>query len=215
MKAVGTRALAKAAVIVLPIIAGSIWAARNGWDVDGLQAMLQHNPAAPFLFLGLHLVFSLFFLPRAIMTMAAGAIFGLWWGMLWATVGCLGGAIAGFLVARYLAQAIVDPAEWPRFDAVMKRVEAGGWRSVMMLRLIPVMPHSLGNYLLGMTRLPLGAYSLGSLLGQTPMTIALVEFGAAGTQLATGRPNWLQPTLLGLAILALTTFLPRLLAKRA
>ena len=214
MKRSWTRVFMRLFIVALLIAGGSAWVARSGIGVEALQALLQHHPAAPLLFLALHVVFSLLFLPRAIMAMAAGAMFGLWWGLVWASMGSLVGALGGFLLARHLSRGLVDAAEQTRFGNVLERVERGGWRTVAMLRLIPVMPHSLANYLLGLTSLPVGVYALGSLLGQLPMTIAFVQFGAAGTQLMTGRPDWLQPTLLGVAMLALVTILPKLIAKR-
>ena len=208
-----TRILPRAAVAGL-LIGASMWAVRSGVDVEGLRALLQNHPAAPLLFLALHAVFSLLFLPRAVMAMLAGLIFGMWWGLLWAAAGSLVGALGGFLLARYLAGGLVNGAERTRFGHLLQRVERGGWRTVAMLRLIPVMPHSLANYLLGLTSLPVGAYALGSLVGQLPMTIAFVQFGTAGTQLMTGQPEWLLPTLSGIAILALSVVLPKLIAKR-
>ena len=73
-----------------------------------------------------------------------------------------------------------------------------------LLRLIPIMPHSLSNYALGLTRIPLGTYAFGSLIGQLPMTIVYVDLGAAGEQLMRGGAGWLEPTLIGLAMLAVT-----------
>ena len=83
-----------------------------------------------------------------------------------------------------------------------------------MLRLIPVMPHSVANYALGLTRLSLGAYTLGSLLGQLPMTIAYVDLGAAGGRLMLGGARWLEPTLIGLAALTLSLLLPVIAWRR-
>lgn len=214
MKPSATRVLIRLCAVVLLVAGGSAWVARSGIGVEGLQGLLQHHPLAPVLFLALHVVFSLLFLPRAIMAMAAGAMFGLWWGLVWAAAGSLVGALSGFFLARCLSNGLLSAAEQTRFGAILQRVERGGWRTVAMLRLIPVMPHSLANYMLGLTSLPVGAYALGSLLGQLPMTIAFVQFGAAGTQLVTGRPEWIQPTLAGIAILALSTILPKLVSKR-
>jgi uncharacterized membrane protein YdjX (TVP38/TMEM64 family) len=84
------------------------------------------------------------------------------------------------------------------------RIERGGWRAVALVRLIPVMPHSLANYALGLTRIPLGTYTFGSLIGQLPMTIVYVDLGVAGEQLMLGDAGWLEPTLIGLAMLAVT-----------
>ena len=105
------------------------------------------------------------------------------------------GAVAGFLLARYVNAGLIDPESMPRLGPILQRAEAGGWRAVAALRLIPVLPHSVGNYALGLTRLPLGAYALGSLLGQLPMTIAYVDFGAAGGKIWSGASGWLAPTL--------------------
>jgi uncharacterized membrane protein YdjX (TVP38/TMEM64 family) len=78
-----------------------------------------------------------------------------------------------------------------------------------MLRLIPVIPHSFSNYALGLTRLSLGGYALGSLLGQLPMTIAYVSFGAAGGRAVAGGQDWLLPAIVGAIALAASILLPR------
>ena len=78
------------------------------------------------------------------------------------------------------------------------------------LRLIPVVPHSLANYALGLTKLPVGPYALGSLLGQLPLTVAYVDFGAAGGRLMAGQANWLGPIAVGILALGLSILLPRL-----
>jgi hypothetical protein len=98
----------------------------------------------------------------------------------------------------------------PRLGPVLLRAERGGWRAVAALRLVPVIPHSLANYALGLTRLRIGPYALGSLLGQLPMTVAYADFGAAGSSALAGKAGWLAPTLIGLAALALSLALPRL-----
>jgi uncharacterized membrane protein YdjX (TVP38/TMEM64 family) len=77
-----------------------------------------------------------------------------------------------------------------------------------------VLPHSLANYALGLTRLPVGAYALGSLLGQLPMTVAYVDFGAAGGSALSGKASWVEPTLIGLGALAVSILLPRLVRRR-
>jgi uncharacterized membrane protein YdjX (TVP38/TMEM64 family) len=77
-----------------------------------------------------------------------------------------------------------------------------------------MLPHPLTNYGLGLTRLSLGDYTLGTLLGQIPMTVAYVEFGAAGNEVLSGGANWVLPTIIGAVVLAISIFLPRLLRRR-
>jgi len=93
--------------------------------------------------------------------------------------------------------------------------ERGGWRAVAVLRLIPIVPHSVANYGLGLTRLSLGAYAVGSFLGQLPLTIAYADFGAAGERLMLGGANWVEPTLIGLAGLSLSLLIPAIARRSA
>ena len=204
---------ARVAIVALVVAGASLAAARGGLDAEHLQVLLQQNRLAPLLFLGLHVVFSLLFLPRAAMAIVAGLIFGFWMGLFWATAGCTLGGLVGFLLARYLRYGTPPAAERSRFRTLLSRVERGGWRAVMMVRLVPVIPHSLTNYLLGLSTVPLESFLVGSLVGQLPMTVAFVQFGAAGTRLMAGRPDWVHPTLIGLGILALSALLPRLIGK--
>ena len=86
---------------------------------------------------------------------------------------------------------------------------------VAVLRLILVMPHSVANYGLGLTKLSLGSYALGSLLGQLPLTIVYVDLGAAGERLMVGGASWVEPTLIGLAALSLSLLIPAIARRRA
>lgn len=209
------RTLARFLAVLGPIAAGSVWVARSGIGPAELQELIRHHPAAPAMFLLIHIAVSLLFLPRTMMAMVAGAIFGAGWGVVWAALGSVLGAVAGFLLSRCVAGGFADAGVMARFADVLGRVERGGWRAVAMLRLVPVIPHSAANYALGLTRLPLGAYALGSLVGQLPMTVAFVEFGAAGNGVLSGKPDWLLPTAAGVAMLALSVLLPKLAARRA
>jgi uncharacterized membrane protein YdjX (TVP38/TMEM64 family) len=184
------------------------WRWREALDPTAITALIERYPLAPLGFLALHIVASLVFIPRTLLAIVAGLLFGLWWGVLWAEIGSVVGATAGFLVARYINSGLVNVERSRHIRPVLQRVERGGWRAVALLRLIPIMPHSLANYGLGLTRLPLAAYVLGSLIGQLPMTIAYVDLGAAGGQLVLGRGGWLEPTLIGLAALSLSLAIP-------
>jgi uncharacterized membrane protein YdjX (TVP38/TMEM64 family) len=199
-------------VVLLALAAGALYALHHrhtALDPLALSGKLVLSPAAPLLFLALHISASLLFIPRTVLAMAAGLVFGLGWGLVWATAGSVLGAVAGFAIARYVNGGLVDLESMPRFGPILRRAEDGGWRSVAALRLIPVVPHSLANYALGVTRLPIGQYALGSLLGQLPMTVAYVELGTAGGRMWAGTTGWLMPTLVGIAALLASFLLPR------
>lgn len=190
------------------------WSGRASLDPAEIVAAIGRYPAAPLVFLAVHIAGSLLFVPRTVLAITAGLLFGVGSGIVWAAIGSVTGAVAGFLVARYLNAGLVDLSRSDAIRPILERVERGGWRAVAGLRLIPVIPHSLGNYALGLTRLPLGAYALGSLLGQLPMTIACVDFGAAGEQVMLGTAGWLMPTVIGLAALGVSLAIPAVVRLR-
>jgi uncharacterized membrane protein YdjX (TVP38/TMEM64 family) len=198
------------AVLGVGIVAAWHW--RGVFDPAALTALIDNSPAAPLVFIVLHIVASLVFVPRTLMALGAGLVFGMWWGALWAALGSLLGAIAGFLLARYLGGGLAGRAGWRRAAALLERAEAGGWRMVAILRLVPVIPHSLTNFALGLTGVRLGAYVLGSFLGQLPLTIAYADLGAAGGRALLGGGDWpnavLWPTLIGVSALALSLVFP-------
>lgn len=186
------------------------WYERAILDPMAIRNAIAGYPAAPLIFLAMQVVASLLFIPRALLAGAAGLLFGAWWGLFWAALGALLGAIAGFLVARYINSGWLDLESLPRVGPALLKAERGGWRAVAALRLIPVIPHSLSNYALGLTRIALRPYVVGSLLGQLPMTIAYVDLAAAGSRLASGRVDWVMPVVIGAAALLVSIVLPQL-----
>jgi uncharacterized membrane protein YdjX (TVP38/TMEM64 family) len=202
-------------LVAAAVIAGiaATWHWREVFDPLALTTLIRGSTVAPLVFIGLHIAASLTFLPRTLLGIAAGIVFGLWWGLLWASLGGVIGAVIGFMIARYIHAGLFERVRWTRLTALLARAERGGWRAVTLIRLVPVIPHSLTNYALGLTRVRLGDYALGSLLGQLPTTIAAVDLGAAGERAMRGSGNWLMPTLIGLGALALTMLIP-LFARR-
>ncbi|MGH6968006.1 MAG: TVP38/TMEM64 family protein [Stellaceae bacterium] len=196
-------------LLLLAIGLAVAWHERAALDPVALRNDIAAYPAAPLVFLVLQMVASLLFIPRTLLAVAAGLLFGAWWGVFWAALGGTLGAIAGFLVARYVNSGWLDLESLPRFGPVLLKAERGGWRAVTALRLIPVIPHSLSNYALGLTRIDLGPYTVGSFLGQLPMTIAYVDLAAAGGRIAGGHADWIVPIVIGAVALLVSIVLPR------
>jgi uncharacterized membrane protein YdjX (TVP38/TMEM64 family) len=196
-------------LIAIGAVAAWRWSAHL--DPISLTAALARYPATPLGFLIVHIAASLLFIPRMPLAIVAGLLFSAGWGVVWASCGSIAGAMAGFLLARYVNAGLIDPG---RFRLIGMQIEQGGWRGVTILRLVPIVPHSLANYGLGLTRLPLGAYAFGSLLGQLPMTIAYVNLGAAGEGLMLGRVGWITPTLIGSGMLILSLLIPAIVRRQ-
>ncbi len=117
-----------------------------------------------------------------ILTLAAGALFGFWWGMLLAMVSASAGGLAGFLVARYLFHSAVER----RFGAKLAPIHAGlreeGAFYLFALRMVPVFPQWLVNLLMSLTSMRAFTFWWVSALGMVPLEAAYVF---AGTRVAT------------------------------
>lgn len=162
--------------------------------------------------------------PGSLLTLAAGAIFGLWAGTLWVLLGATLGASGAFLVARYLAREAVERRVLadPRFAAIDRAIAEQGRRVVFLLRLSPAVPFTLLNYLLGLTRVRFVDF-LAASLGMLPGTMLYVYAGQVAGQLAAtaggaspprGTGYWVVLALGLLATVAVTVLVTRA-ARRA
>ncbi|HEY0028153.1 MAG TPA: FAD-dependent oxidoreductase [Allosphingosinicella sp.] len=132
----------------------------------------------------------------AILTLAAGAIFGLWEGTLVASLASVAGASLAFLSSRYLLRDWVKARFGARTGAIDRGVEQDGAFYLLTLRLIPLFPFFLINLAMGLTAMRLVRYALVSMVGMLPGTFVFVN---AGTQLARiqSTRDILSPALLG------------------
>lgn len=140
--------------------------------------------AAPLVFGAVYALAVVLLVPGSALTLAAGALFGPVWGLVAASLGSTMGASAAFLVARYAGRdRFVQMLErHPRFRAVDSAISDGGWKVVAMLRLTPVVPFSISNYLFGLTAIRFVPYVLASWLFMLPGGFMYVYFGHVGRE---------------------------------
>jgi uncharacterized membrane protein YdjX (TVP38/TMEM64 family) len=125
------------------------------------------------------------FVPGSLLTLAAGAIFGLARGTAYVLVAATLGATGAFLVARHLVRPWVERrmARNPRFDAIDRAIASQGRRIVFLLRLSPAFPFTLLNYALGVTRVRFADYVVAS-VGMLPGTLLYVYYGKLAGEVA-------------------------------
>ncbi|KAJ0024394.1 hypothetical protein Pint_07616 [Pistacia integerrima] len=121
-------------------------------------------------------------IPAIPLTMSAGLLFGSVIGTIIVSISGTVAASVAFLIARYFArERILKLVEGnKKFLAIDKAIGENGFRVVTLLRLSPLLPFSLGNYLYGLTSVKFVPYVLGSWLGMLPGTWAYVSAGAFG-----------------------------------
>jgi len=185
--AIAVGALAVIAVLLLTRGQAADWLASFTAFVKGLGIW------APIVFIGGYALFVAALIPGSVLTIAAGAIFGLTAGTAYAFCGAALGSIGGFLIARYAARGWVERRiEFDeRFIAIDRAVAASGFKITFLLRLSPVFPFSMLNYALGLTRVSLRDYALAS-FGMLPGTLLYVYYGKLAGDVAaaaTGAPE--------------------------
>lgn len=178
----------------------------------------------PLVFVLFYIMACVLLLPGSILTLGAGAVFGVIKGTLIVSIASTAGATCAFLVGRYLARDWVGAhiAGNDRFKAIDEAVGAEGWKVVGLTRLSPIFPFNLLNYAFGLTRVRLQDYVLASWIGMLPGTVLYVYIGSLAGDLAVlgsaersrGIAEWVLYGVGLLATLGVTFFVTRL-AKRA
>ncbi len=135
-----------------------------------------------------------------IITLAGGAIFGLWQGLLIVSFASTVGATLAFLASRFLLRDWVEARFGQRLADIHLGVDREGGFYLFTLRLIPVVPFFLINLLMGLTRMKVWTYYWVSQIGMLAGTAVYVN---AGTQLAQleSLQGILSPALLGSFVL--------------
>ena len=139
-------------------------------------------------------------IPASVVSIAAGLTWGLGVGFLLVYSGALLGATLAFVIGRALGREAIERftgARVARVDEVLRR---RGLATLIVVRLLPILPFSVINYMAGLTAVRPRDYAIGTMVGIVPGTIAYVAVGAFGTTL--GWPFFLAVGALALLSIA-------------
>ena len=183
---------------------------------SALDWIAKLGPWGPVIFVGLYVVATVLFVPGSVLTLGAGAVFGVALGSVYVSISATLGATAAFLVGRYLARdTIARKIERnEKFASIDRAVADEGWKIVLLTRLSPIFPFTLLNYAFGLTRVKLSQYVLASWIGMIPGTVmyvylgSLVNVGAGHRKRTTG--EWILYAVGLLATVIVTVFVTRL-----
>ncbi len=195
-------AMALVALVALGRLAGGHLEAFASW-VEGLGFW------GPAVFMIGYVAAVVAFVPASLLSLGAGAIFGIVHGVLYVFVAASVGACLAFLVSRHLARSAIERRlEGNRkFAAIDRAIAAEGRKIVFLLRLTPAIPFNLLNYALGLTRIGLSDYAIAC-IGMLPGTLLYVYSGKLAGDVATlaGNPalarGWGYYGLLALGLIA-------------
>ena len=133
-------------------------------------------------------------IPGSVLTLGAGFAYGVVLGTTVVWVAANLTAVVAFILGRTLARDAIAARVGanPRFAAIDRAIGREGLKIVLLVRLSPIFPFTLLNYALGLTRVAVRDYVVGSLIGMLPGTLMYVYLGSlvtSLTELAAGRPS--------------------------
>ncbi|GJD08118.1 TVP38/TMEM64 family membrane protein [Galdieria sulphuraria] len=188
-------------IVVILFILGIAGVSLNKYFQEGnLQPLIDwiesFGPLASAVYGALYFLLEVVCLPAFPLTVAAGYLFGFWKGLV--TVSLAGTCASGvsFLLSRYTLRSIVQNVSkrYERFQTIDSAISRQGFRIVFLLRLSPILPFAISNYLYGLTSIPIGPYILASWLGRS-VTLSM----NSGIEL---HSEWFQqPLMIGAGIL--------------
>ena len=209
------------------LYAASRFLPADEWITEFTEWVRGQGTAGLFIFAGGYVLGTLLFIPGSLLTLAASVLFGFWQAVALVWLSATIGAALAFLTARYAARnAVTRLAERNRrFRELDSVIGEQGWKIVLLLRLSPVIPFNLSNYVYGLTKIKFWPYVLASFAGMLPGTLLYVYLGHIGKKTLVGSDstrsapeNLLLATGLA-ATIAVTVYLARLarqaLAKAA
>lgn len=163
---------------------------------------------APLLFIAAYVLATILSLPGPLLTITGGMLFGAAWATGYSLLGAIVGGVLAFLIARYLARDWFEQRIGPRLGPIKRGVDDEGWRFVLVIRLLPVLPYAVLNYGFGLTRIRLTPYTLASIVGMLPATFVYSYIGDVGLRVLEGERGSLYAILFAIGAFVALIFLP-------
>jgi uncharacterized membrane protein YdjX (TVP38/TMEM64 family) len=169
-----------------------------GPDKDTLLAVATSSSAAPAAAVIGSALLVAALVPRTLLALAGGALFGTMLGAIYVLVGITTGAALAFCVGRLLGRGFVSTRLRGRVAIIEAAVARRGVWAVVVCRLIPIVPFAISNYAFGTTSVRPRQMIAGTMLGALPATVAYAALGSATMQ-----GDWLGAKVAGGCVLAL------------
>lgn len=183
--------------------------------IESLQVRIMSlGPTGFVVFAAVYVMVTLVIGPTALLTASAGLLWGLGVGLMVAVGSATLAAVVALLVGRFAARSRVQEfvARDRRLIAVVRAVSEDSWRIVLLLRLSPLLPFGMQNYLMSITGIKLLPYTLATVVGMSPASALYVYLGSLGGELSSAGP--LRWVFLGVGLVA-TALIAWIVARRA
>lgn len=151
-------------------------------DIPSLQQFRywsdELGPVFPVIFTVLYVLITQFPIPRTLLTLSSGVLFGPLLGIFIALLATTVSAAISLTVIRYfLGDWMAPRLTHPAVAGINHRLRERGWLAITSLRMIAAVPFSILNYVAALTSVPLIGFTVATLVGSAPGTIATVLLG--------------------------------------
>lgn len=160
----------------------------GGIDQENLQLWLkQAGIFAPLVYIFLYIIGTILLLPSTPLNLSGGAIFGTFFGTIWTSLAALIAAVIAFYFTRTIGRELVKEKFAGPWEAINSEITQGGIFYMFAIRLLPILPYGLVNFVAGLTSLTFKDYMIGTTLGVIPGILPFVMIGSSGvTAIKTG-----------------------------
>ncbi|NNC65538.1 MAG: TVP38/TMEM64 family protein [Gammaproteobacteria bacterium] len=162
------------------------WLPLTEWLGLAIAWIEEHRASAWIVFIFTYITATVMLLPAFVLTLAAGFVFGLPFGVALVSAGSTLGACGAFLIGRYFARGWVEKRieNHSGFRALDLATHHEGFVIVFLVRLSPVFPFNLINYGLSLTAVRFRDYAIATWIGMLPVTVLYVYIGTAASDLS-------------------------------
>lgn len=141
-------------------------------------------------------------------SLAAGFMFGAFWGLLIAVLGATLGAVASFYVARFILGESLQSKYAKELERFNRELETNGYSYLFALRLLPIFPFFLINLLCGLTRIDVKTFFITTFIGIIPGGFAYTYAGSQLSAINTMSDIFTKEMGLALMFLGLLSLIP-------
>lgn len=167
----------------------------------------------PLIFIMVYLIATVLFIPGSVLTLSAGVLFGPVAGTLYSLTGATLGATLAFLISRFIAYDWVREKSGGKISQIIQGVEEEGWRFIAFIRLVPLFPFNLVNYIFGLTRISVVSYFITSFICMLPGAAAYAYLGYVGAEAAAQSEQLIQKAIIAIALFACVMYLPYIVKR--
>jgi len=163
-------------VVVAALIFSPLKKFINIETFTNLVQSIKDTPYAPYLYILIYVLGVIFAVPGFALTIIAGPIFGFWKGVLLVIIASNLGCHLTFFISRFIGGSFVERfiKEDSIADKLSRKIEENGFLVMLYIRLLPIFPFNIVNYVSGLTSIKYRAYAIATIIGMLPGTLVYV-----------------------------------------